>query len=296
MTYVTATAFRRALEERLRKSSLESNTSLNRLRKLVAFDRLLARMVTVNPDLWVVKGGYALEMRLGARARTTKDVDAALRAPLEDASSLLATAASAHLGDWFEFEVGQPGQAATGAPQDGLRFPVRCLLDGRMFESFHLDVGTGDPLPGEVDYLTGPALLEFAGIAPVRVPAYPLAQQLAEKVHALTRPYASGEVTRVKDLVDILLIGQMCGFEIEALRDALVATFQARNTHPMPGRLPSPPRSWDRPFSRLATELAAPWSRLEAAALAAREFIDPVLSGRVGSTWNPTEWRWTSAS
>lgn len=296
MTYGTATAFRQALEERLRRLSLESNTSLSRLRKLVAFDRLLARMVTVNLELWLLKGGYALEMRLGARARTTKDVDAALRAPLEDASNLLAEAASARLDDWFEFEIGQPAQAATGAPQGGLRFPVRCLLDGRLFESFHLDVGTGDPLPGEVDYLTGPALLEFAGIAPARVPAYPLAQQLAEKVHALTRPYVGGEVTRVKDLVDVLLIGQMCDFEIEVLREAIISTFEARNTHPVPERLPSPPSSWNRPFSRLATELDAPWSRLEEAALAADEFLDPVLSGQVGSTWNAIEWRWTPVS
>jgi hypothetical protein len=56
-----------------------------------------------------------------------------------------------------------------GAPQGGLRLRVRCLLDGRLFESFHLDVGTGDPLPGEVDYLMGLPLLEFAGIAPARV-------------------------------------------------------------------------------------------------------------------------------
>lgn len=154
----------------------------------------------------------------------------------------------------------------------------------------------GDPLPGEVDYLTGPALLEFARIAPARVPAYPLAQQLAEKVHALTRPYAGGEVSRVKDLVDILLMGQMCDFTIEVLRDALIATFEARNTHPVPERLPSPPRSWNRPFSRLATELDAPWSRLGDAALAASEFLDPVLSGQVGSAWDPIEWRWMSVS
>jgi len=186
MTYATATAFRPPIEERLRRLSLESNTSLSRMRKLVAFDRLLARVVAVNPDLWVFKGGYALEMRLGAGARTTKDVDAAIGVPLGGATDLLVAAASAPLKDWFEFEIGQPDQAATGAPQGGLRFPVRCLLDGRLFESFHLDVGTGDPLPGEVDYLTGPPLLEFAGIAPARVPVYPLAQQLAEKVHAST--------------------------------------------------------------------------------------------------------------
>ncbi len=55
--YATATAFRQALEERLRRLSLESNTSLSRLRKLVAFDRLLARMVAREPSLWILKGG-----------------------------------------------------------------------------------------------------------------------------------------------------------------------------------------------------------------------------------------------
>jgi hypothetical protein len=83
VTYATPTAFRQALEERLRRLSLESNTSPSRLRKLVAFDRLLARMVAGEPGLWIIKGGYALEMRLGARARTTRDVDAAVQAPLE---------------------------------------------------------------------------------------------------------------------------------------------------------------------------------------------------------------------
>jgi hypothetical protein len=294
VTYATATAFRQALEERLRRLSLESNTSLSRLRKLVAFDRLLARMVAADPGLWILKGGYALEMRLGARARTTRDVDAAVRVPLEEAPDLLAAAAWARLDDWFEFEVGRPDQAATGAPQGGLRFPIRCLLDGRVFESFHLDVGAGDPLPGEVEYLTGPPLLEFAGIAPARVPAYPLAQQLAEKVHAFTRRYGSGEASRVRDLIDILLIGQMCDFPIEALRDALTSTFVARNTHPLPEQLATPPRSWSRAFSRLAAQLDVPWSDLADAAIGAKEFLDPVLSGQAGATWNSVEWRWVS--
>lgn len=142
--------------------------------------------------------------------------------------------------------------------------------------------------------MEGPALLEFAGIAPARVPAYPLAQQLAEKTHALTRPYADGEASRVKDLIDILLIGQLSEFGIDVLRDALITTFQARSIHPMPDRLPPPPRSWDRPFSRLATELDAPWSRLEEAVPAVREFLAPVLPGKADSTWNPIEWRWIS--
>lgn len=47
----------------------------------VAFDRLLARMFDVNlpgRDGWVLKGGYALEMRFH-RARATKDLDLTVR-------------------------------------------------------------------------------------------------------------------------------------------------------------------------------------------------------------------------
>jgi hypothetical protein len=42
-TYATAGAFRRALEERLKRASLTDQIDPNRLRRQVSFDRLLAR-------------------------------------------------------------------------------------------------------------------------------------------------------------------------------------------------------------------------------------------------------------
>ena len=50
MRYQTATAFRRALEERLRQESLEAGQPLTRLRKMVAFDRFLARLGKKGPE------------------------------------------------------------------------------------------------------------------------------------------------------------------------------------------------------------------------------------------------------
>jgi hypothetical protein len=38
-----------------------------------------------------------------------------------------------------------------------LRFPIRCLLDGRQFENFNLDVGYGDPVLEAPEVLTAPA-------------------------------------------------------------------------------------------------------------------------------------------
>ncbi len=73
-TYTTAAAFRKALEERLKRTSVSEQIDLNRLRRQVAFDRLLARLFREEPPPWVLKGGYALELRFKA-ARSTVDID-----------------------------------------------------------------------------------------------------------------------------------------------------------------------------------------------------------------------------
>ncbi len=84
------------LEERLRQRSIETGTSLDRLRKEVALQRLLARMAaSTNADGWVLKGAQVLLVRLDEKARATKDVDTtwryeadALRDALDDATEI----------------------------------------------------------------------------------------------------------------------------------------------------------------------------------------------------------------
>ena len=108
-TYSTAGAFRKALEERLKKISQADQIDLNRLRRHVSFDRLLARLFRAETPPWVLKGGYALELRFKA-ARSTVDIDLTLqRIPVVGSDSatkivreMLQRAADADLGDWFE--------------------------------------------------------------------------------------------------------------------------------------------------------------------------------------------------
>jgi len=79
--YATAAAFRRALEDRLQDIAGKESVDLQRLRRQVAFDRLLARLFqAAQPRAlpWVLKGGYAMELRIKA-ARTTKDIDLTMR-------------------------------------------------------------------------------------------------------------------------------------------------------------------------------------------------------------------------
>ena len=77
-TYATAGAFRRALEERLKSMSQAEQIDINRLRRQVSFDRLLARLFRQDPAPWVLKGGYALELRFKS-ARSTIDIDLTLQ-------------------------------------------------------------------------------------------------------------------------------------------------------------------------------------------------------------------------
>jgi hypothetical protein len=54
--YTSGAAFRMALEERLRQESLSTGVPLVRLRKTVAFDRILARLAAGAGGSWVLKG------------------------------------------------------------------------------------------------------------------------------------------------------------------------------------------------------------------------------------------------
>jgi hypothetical protein len=56
-TYASASAFRVALEERLKKKAQAEALDLQRLRRQVAFDRLLCRLFAAPDAPWLLKGG-----------------------------------------------------------------------------------------------------------------------------------------------------------------------------------------------------------------------------------------------
>lgn len=85
MRYRDAVAFRQALEQRL-KASAGDGPRLSRDRKRVAFDRLLVRLAAAAPDQWLLKGGFALDLRLAERARATRTSTSTGR-PLRRSSS-----------------------------------------------------------------------------------------------------------------------------------------------------------------------------------------------------------------
>lgn len=297
MRYASAAAFRRALETRLLALSRDGGVSLARLRRSVAFDRLLTRLFAVAPDRWVLKGGLALDYRLGAKARTTMDINLAGPGSEDAATADLVATQELDLGDHFSFAIERTAKLDQLVEGSAVRYHVRAELAGRLFEEFLLDVGFDLHLSGaEPEMLHGPDLLAFADIAPVEAPSLPLELQIAEKVHAYTRGYGRSGMasTRVKDLVDLALIASASQVDADRLNRALRDTFGRRDRHELPGALPRPPVDWRVPYARMALEVGLAAELVRGYALAGR-LLDPVLSGDVrAAVWEPEAQSWAA--
>lgn len=261
--YASAVAFRVALEDRLKRLALEESIDLQRLRRQAAFDRLLCRLFARPDAPWLLKGGYAMELRLKT-ARTTRDIDLALKRLPASQADWDANAAAVleslrevgmlDLQDFFTFVFSDAMQDLDAAPYGGARFPVDARLAGRTFAKFHLDLSTGDVLREPYESLAGRDWLGFAGIAGADFPAVSPEEQFAEKLHAYTLPRVGRENTRVKDLVDLVLLIERTRLDAPRLAKAIRETFQRRKTHAVPSTLAPPPLSWAPSFAGMAAE------------------------------------------
>lgn len=266
--YTDAASFRRALEDRLNKISKKDAIDILRLRRDVAFSRFLSRLFSKSKSPWVLKGGYAMQLRID-QARTTKDVGLAMRdlkLSSEDPNTrnsaileVLQEHAEIDLSDFFVFLVSDSNEDLSGPPYGGARFHVDASLDGRPFVKFILDVGIGDVWLEPFENLQPIEWLEFAGIKTPIFPAISKEQQFAEKLHAYSHPRTQKEMnSRVKDLVDLNLLIQTDNLDFKRLNGALTATYERRDTHSLNFDIAQPPPTWGASFTSMAVECNLP--------------------------------------
>jgi hypothetical protein len=280
--YKTAVDLRRALEARLKKEAEAQGSDYGRLRRIVVFDRIAARLSA--SDLgWVLKGGTALEFRLGMRARATKDLDLVLRsgspdsAALRDALIETLTADIDH--DWFVFKVGHPIDLDTDAAGNpGWRFSVDGTLAGKTFATVRVDVVFRPAELAATERISLPGTLEFADIRPRSIESADRRQHFAEKLHALTRDYGLRPKTRVKDLVDLLLLIHDGLPPDQDLLAVARHVFAMRALHPMPTEIPDPPPDWRNAYPALAAQAAVSEQELPAALDTVRAFWAQAIS------------------
>ena len=259
--YKTPHALLMAINDHLRAISEKEQIVIDRLRRQLAFDRLLNRLFKIKKCPWVLKGGYAMELRMQC-ARATKDIDLAMSKhsiPPKDSSEQtsaiherLVSVAAFDLNDFFIFEISQASTPLLNPPEGGVRFLVNSLLDGKTFAKFRIDIGVGDVHILPLEKLESRDWLGFAGIQNISFPAISKEQQFAEKFHAYAR--FGRDSSRVKDLVDMILLIQTGNMSKAKVKESIKKVFQAHNVPEIPTKIFSPPPSWPRRFSKLADE------------------------------------------
>jgi hypothetical protein len=262
-SYGSGSAFRIALEARLKDRAATEDIDLQRLRRRVAFDRFLSRLAMQDRERWTLKGGYALEIQLDI-ARSTRDLDLVLRTspedtpgftPVDAAMAFLRTSAAMDAHDYFAFAVGRPIMEMEGLPYGGVRFPIESRVGGRPFLTFHLDVAIEDTIVMPLQTIVLKDWLGFAGITAAMVPVLSREQQFAEKLHAYTTPRDSDHPnSRVKDLVDMVLLLEDDTLDPAETLDTLISVFRRRGQPRLPTALGDPPSSWAAPFATMASE------------------------------------------
>lgn len=253
---VKAAALRASLEQRLKNRAGQEDFSIDRLRRRVTVERLLARLEGAQPGRWVLKGGMALEVRLGGIARATKDLDLGLRLTPPDqreAANLLTEALVHDAGDYFDFTVIRVRPLAIKRAGDILRASVRCRLAGREWATIQIDIGIRTHELAKTERLRVPGNLEFADIAPPTIETIALARHVAEKFHGMLREFDDRENTRTRDLADLVLLAEHDLIDPASARLAIVEVFAERETA-LPAVLPALPASWPSIYTSIAAE------------------------------------------
>lgn len=277
MAYDSPGALRQALETRLGNRSRETGIDLERLRRRAAFERLLVRLELGAPRRWIVKGGMALELRLGDRARSTRDLDLALREAQRDGAAvrelLIDCLSVDREQDGFEFRVGEPATITLDeAGRPGWRFSVDSRMAGRRFASVRLDVVARDDEISKTERVELPGVLDFAGLERHEVEVVDPAQHFAEKVHAFVRTYGERPNTRVRDLPDMVLLIDDGLEPTPELFSIVSRLFEARVEPAVPVDLPDPPASWREQYPAFAADLDVSAKTLDEAMTVVRTF------------------------
>jgi len=190
--YATPAGFRAAVEATLRERAGRLGVPAYIIRRQGALERLIVRLTKVAPDRWALKGGMALETRLGERARVSVDLDADHVHGVEAARVDLQRAAVEDLGDHFDFAIAGSEELREAGIGLAVRYKLESSLAGRPFEPLQVDVSISVPDPWDAQSARRPGLLSTLGFDPIEVLLVPLERQVAEKLHAYTRIYKSG--------------------------------------------------------------------------------------------------------
>jgi len=217
----------RQLGKLIEGAAADAGISIRRQRRWLAVSALveifsIAVSRAIIPS-FVVKGGFALEMRFRKNARASRDVDVVV--PM-DPAALLDAAIEVLRIEWSGFTFGIKGQPERR--EHSFRFEVNALYRSAPWSTFDLELVFAD-VAGE-DRIAAIDLGQYGLLEPSPIPCMTVAEQIAQKFHAVSDP----QENRPRDLIDIFLLANRLAIDRSEVLDACRRTFEERGTHQWP--------------------------------------------------------------
>ncbi len=296
-------ALSKAIKSAAQKAVAEGRASdVNAAISQAHFDRFLSRVFSQGEDsAWLLKGGAGMLARV-SRARATKDVDLAATGELDDldrAQDELQQLVGHDLGDHIRFTIASSRPTGLADNQPGvatrrLVFTCTDTRSGRKVGTVPVDVVVGPAPVGTAESVTPANRLEL----PRSVPShpyrlFPIADQVAEKVCATVSTKYSGSrhSSRIKDMVDLVIIARTQRIDLDELRTAIATKRVLSKLEPFDHF--APPPAWSTGYRALATKsahLIGDLTDLDVAHVLVSELVDQALTTTAGTesaTWVP---------
>jgi hypothetical protein len=187
--YESPPSNRRALEQRLR-NVLPDTQLQQRARRQLGYLAVVTVLMRHARDaeeepLFLIKGGVAIELLLGIRARATKDLDAAVRLAVEDIDPQL-RAALTHRWEGFAFRLTGLEQVRDTA---ACRGDIKVSYRSDPWCTVQLEASPAEGDAGRQIHWTSNAFVnpEHLGLPPSgKLPLVTIAYLIAQKLHACT--------------------------------------------------------------------------------------------------------------
>jgi hypothetical protein len=221
--------------------------------------------------LFTLKGGAAMELRLGINARASKDYDAAFRDRAEDMLDALDRALAE---DWGGFQI-QRTEPELIRDTHAMRTDIKLAYKGKPWGTVQLEVAPAEGQAGqEIDRVPARPLDPVQIEGPERIACVSVRYQIAQKIHACTELYDDGrENDRFRDLIDLQLLRDLVeDGGVVAVREACTEIFELRSKHSWPPQVTVHP-SWPPGFAAMAADIGFYTDDVAVAAEALREFI-----------------------
>jgi hypothetical protein len=295
--YLSSAAVEAAIKSKARdKVRTDGSLNVNQLITQAYFDRFLCRVFFDGDESdWVLKGGTGMLARV-PNTRATLDIDLYRNGyPLEQAVEDLKRLAAIDLGDYFRFVFVGQERMLTGENQpyaNGYRLSFDALLGARKIRTINVDLVAGVGVTAPTITKVPEYRLDLPRLASNDYRIYGIADQVADKVCATMAVYATGPSSRVKDLVDLVVIARTHDINAGELAHAIAAERELRQLDPFTGF--QIPAGWAHQYTRLAQTIThcAQERTLDDAATLMRRFLDPVLTGLAAGTWSCTDSAW----